>query len=132
MKVLTHSISFFTAIAVSLASGLNHSTLAQTDTFIHNEITYTVTFKKRIEQNVAFTLSYADSNANTHIVEYQGTCGTNIIGVLGETVVNTQGKVISKNTATQAVIFDLSANSDWEMSGAIRQGLDLMCNSSNG
>lgn len=132
MKCLTYFLGFFFAIALNNVHGLIHTILAQTATFTYEEITYTVNLKKNTGQQLAFNLSYSESNGNTHTVEYQGICGTNIIGVLGETVVNPQGQIISKDTAVQAIFFDLSANSDWEMSGAISQALNLMCDSMGG
>ncbi|ACK73591.1 hypothetical protein PCC7424_5243 [Gloeothece citriformis PCC 7424] len=130
MKLLPDFIGFSTAIAVYVMSGLIPVISAQTATFTYEEVTYTVDLKKSKNQTLAFSLSYPDSEGNMSIVEYQGTCGENTIGVLGQKVVNSQGQVISENTAAQPIIFDISPNNrDWEMSGAIRQALELMCNS---
>lgn len=131
MRLLFYSCSFLLALAFNLTNELTEAVFSQTSTFTYNEITYIVNFKKNRGQEIAFSLSYPDKRENIHHVEYKGTCGADTIGVLGETVVNPQGQTLSSNTAVQAIIFDISSSSDWEMSGAIRQALELMCSAMN-
>lgn len=127
MKSLNTLASFLLAICFNTWLTLTDIVLCQTTTFVRNNTIYSITLQQKFEQNRIFTLSYEQSDGNTHQTAYRGSCNSNIIDVLGENIINSEGRVIYQEIAKQSVMFDISPNSNWELSNTIRQALGLIC-----
>jgi hypothetical protein len=102
--------------------------LAQSGTtFTQNGVTYAVTVDRDRGQNRVFTLSHQQPDRNTHTLKYRGTCGTNTVDIVQETIANPEGKILSQETAEEAIAYSLSPDSDFEYSAPIRQALQMIC-----